>query len=117
MNQKFYEYPAGWSGTALVALRISLAAFVLIAVAEVPDLALWTVCAMVAVASLILAGWHARTASILSSLVAALVWTKVDSGVLVLPHLLDAVALVMIGPGAYSIDALMYGRKTMHLSE
>ncbi len=31
-------------------------------------------------------------------------------------HALDAFALALIGPGALSIDALLFGRRTMHLA-
>lgn len=117
MTQTFHNYPAGWSGAALLALRASLAAFVLIAAHDVPRLPYWILGLMVALAAVILAGCQTRAASILSTLVAMLIWSRVDNGILVLPHLLDAAALVMIGPGAFSIDARLFGRTTMHLAE
>lgn len=65
------------------------------------------------VAAALVSGLLARVAAAAVALLAAYVAAELGwrSGGLFALHALDAAALCLLGPGAYSIDARLYGRR------
>jgi putative oxidoreductase len=121
MQRLFSTFPNGWPGCGLLLLRVTCAAPVLVMESAglsgwPADAALWLRLFGGLAALCILAGlWTPFAASCLvivqglASFCAEAFWPT---------HLilaLTAVSLVMLGPGAWSIDARLYGRKRIDL--
>lgn len=113
------RYPDGAPGAALLLLRLSSAALAYPALARLSPLpgGWWPVAAPVAALILsLVAGFGARTAALLLALtlVANLFTTRGE-----LPFVLAAIgqtiALALLGPGAWSLDAHRFGRRVIRL--
>jgi uncharacterized membrane protein YphA (DoxX/SURF4 family) len=123
----FSLFPDGWLGTGLVLLRVACgilltvqgAAFVLDNSSQ--RSAAW-VLALVAISSgvLLLIGWLTRLAALVAVVVCVsgvFAWLPAPSSDFVaarLPSILAAViaaAVICLGAGAFSVDALLYGRR------
>jgi len=123
----FSSFPDGWPGTGLVLLRVACgalltvqgAAYVLDNSSQRP--AAW-VLAFVAVSSgvLLLIGCLTRLAAVVASVACAsgaFAWlpaSSLDFFAARLPSILVAViaaAVICLGPGAFSVDALLFGRR------
>lgn len=114
MKQLFSIYPAGLAGLALLLLRCSLA---LVFTSEFLDLRSWPALVVNGLAIALLAGFATRALAALASIVGLLTLIAWDHpmAILLLGRSIDALALALIGPGAYSIDAVLYGRATITL--
>jgi hypothetical protein len=112
-----FAFPAGAAGVALLLLRASVVFFLLTGPAGVGSGNPWSVLLSTFLAILVGAGFSTRIIAGASGL--ALVVAVWPTGwVHPLPCVspaLDAGALALIGPGAFSIDALIFGRRTMQL--
>jgi hypothetical protein len=116
MRPIFFAYPGGLAGVALLALRLSL----ILWVATTPltgSLEGWATLAPYVIIVTLSIGFAARfAAAICATILAATIWPLgVGPPWPFLNHGLIAFALALIGPGAFSIDALLFGRRTMHL--
>jgi putative oxidoreductase len=119
MQRLFSTFPNSWPGLGLLILRIVLASSCIALEeqpAEVGPLVSFFHSAPIACGSLLLAGlWTPFVAVILAIL---LLWTGVSRRPLdALPFILMAVAvsMAMLGPGAWSLDALRFGRKRIEI--
>jgi hypothetical protein len=114
------RYPDGLFGVALLLLRLSYAVIALPALARLssaPSITVPIGLGAAAIALALLLGFGARAAALLLAAVLAvgignapgdLTWILVGcTG--------GAVALVLLGPGAWSIDAHLYGRRVIRL--
>ena len=114
------RYPDGLFGVALLLLRLSYAAIAFPALARLwpaPAITVPIGLAAAAIALALVLGFGARAAALLLAFVLAigigsargdLTWFLVGcTG--------GAVALVLLGPGAWSIDAHLYGRRVIRL--
>ncbi len=65
----------------------------------------------------IIIGFCTRIAAGLSVAIAVAIALTIDQAVTlsIVNHVLNAAVLAMIGPGAVSIDARLFGRRTLHL--
>jgi uncharacterized membrane protein YphA (DoxX/SURF4 family) len=122
MQRLCSTFPNGWPGCGLLLLRIA-ASVPLLAVAmarlwaEPVDVAVWLLILACVSGTLMLAGvWTPFAAALLAILEGILAcagpafeWTH-------LIHALIGLSLVMLGPGYWSIDAHLYGRKRIDLS-
>ena len=119
MKQLFSVYPAGAAGAGLLLLRLSIALFLVSALpAEmqaVHPLPPWAVVALDLVSLSIAFGICTRSLVALCAIVGAT--TALAGGFETAPFLivqiLNAAALALIGPGAFSIDARLFGRSTI----
>src|SRR5262245_41291821 len=110
--QRLYSmFPAGGPGLGLLLLRLSFAATLVIGVWRQPSSAthIWLGPSM---ASFLTAGLFTPIVASLSCVfeLSRLVLFSGDhlqAGI----HIAQAVALALLGPGAYSVDALWYGRR------
>ncbi len=119
MTTMFFAFPRGVAGVALLLLRLSVVAFLVAGPAMQGDFGpLWPPFLYI-LAILLVVGIWTRVAAVLCIAGAALVAWPLGS-MAWLPffiHALDAATLALIGPGAYSIDAISFGRRTMHLPD
>lgn len=114
-------FPGGWPGAGLLVLRVA-AAFPLM-FAGILELrggqnSLHYVVQIVAigVGGLLLAGLWTPIAGALKAVIE--LWILFSSGDAAVAHLLRAalgVSLVMLGPGAWSVDARLFGRKRIDI--
>jgi hypothetical protein len=112
VQRLFSMFPSGWAGVALVLLRGSVVASLVIdgAVSNAPP---WTLCAIFIVAVSLAAGFLTPYCSSLFSAFELLVCLRGSErlDVHALISAVDGVALAMLGPGAYSLDARLFGRR------
>jgi putative oxidoreductase len=117
LQRLFTMFPEGWPGTGLLVLRIAAALPLLIGgsleVRGVPHS--WGQAAQfigVIDGVLLLAGLWTPAAGVLKTVIE--LWVIFSTGDAVVAHLLRAMlgaSLVMLGPGAWSVDARLFGRK------
>lgn len=114
-------FPNGWPGAGLFLLRVAAALPLLIGgsleLRGVPNS--WghaTQFVAVIDGVLLLAGLWTPVAGVLKTVLE--LWIIFSSGDLVVAHLLRAMlgaSLVMLGPGAWSVDARLFGRKRIDI--
>lgn len=117
MKHILFAFPAGAAGLALVLFRLSAAVWIAGAGSQLPiDDPKWT--ALTYLTSLgLLTGFPTRliaAACAVAGIAVAVtlhVYPMACSGAFVLSML----AVALIGPGAYSVDALLFGRRTIYL--
>jgi len=122
MQRLFSTFPNSWPGGGLFLLRIALAfpaaadgLFTLLAVPSGWAVAIGVVCVLTS--ALVLLGlWTPYAAAMLGvAQLAPLFFGILPADAHVLRAAV-AVSLVMLGPGAWSIDRLLFGRKRIDLS-
>jgi putative oxidoreductase len=120
MQRLFSTFPNGWPGCGLLLLRLSCAVSLpAIGTAKLwgwpIDDSLWIQVISYATAALMIGGlWTpaAATCQTLLQVMTAFAGDAIGSHLLLA---LNGVSLVMLGPGAWSIDARLYGRKRIDL--
>ena len=119
MQRLFSMFPRGGPGFALLLLRISVAAPLLLSLAGKSDLPLFHL--------LFASGWLVSIAlaigvftPVVSSIVCLYATVDLLIGLrfdwLVISQVLNSVALALLGPGAYSLDARLFGLKVIVMS-
>ena len=121
MQRLFTMFPGGWPGAGLLLLRVAAALPLLIGgsfdLRGVPPS--WVhVTQFVAVTDgvLLVVGLWTPAAGSLKTVIE--LWIIFSSGDAVVAHVLRAmlgVSLVMLGPGAWSVDARLFGRKRIDI--
>ena len=113
-------FPGGWPGAGLLVLRLAAAIPLIIggfAVRDAPQLGLHAMYfASIGVGMLLLAGLWTPVAGALQAIIEIWIFFSRGDGANV--HLLLAalgVSLVMLGPGAWSVDARLFGRKRIDI--
>lgn len=119
MQRIFSTFPDGWPGHGLLLLRVagSVPLFVVGIGGEPADAAVWLrICCCVS-GVLMLSGFWTPFGAALQSILAAIF--SISGPAFEWTHLIHAaigLSLVMLGPGYWSIDARLYGRKRIDLS-
>lgn len=111
MRSRLALFPGGAAGAGLLLLRVSVAvsALMLIGAAALSlDLQIMGVL----LAAGLCAGFQTRVLAALSLGASLLSATSLGLGA---AHAISALALVLTGPGAFSIDARLFGRRTVTL--
>ena len=121
MQRLFTMFPGGWPGVGLLVLRVAAAIPLLIGgspeLRGVPHSWLHAVqFAAIGVGVLLLVGLWTPIAGALQVLIE--LWIVFSVGDAAVVHLLLAalgVSLAMLGPGAWSVDARLFGRKRIEI--
>ena len=113
-------FPGGWPGAGLLLLRVAAALPLLIGDSSafwgMPHGGLYARFIAIGVGGLLLAGLWTPVAGALKTVIE--LWIVFSSGDAVVAHLLRAmlgVSLVMLGPGTWSVDARLFGRKRIDI--
>lgn len=123
MQRLFSMFPDGLPGFALLLLRASVAATLLLEVsARHGALPAWLVTGIVALSLLLVLGIFTPVMAVISIALQFFVWPGQGlSGITLvdLAHVgatsMNALALALLGPGAYSLDARRFGRRVVDL--
>lgn len=111
-------FPSGPPGIALLILRTSVAITVLLHdYSQRQELAAWLIACFLLLAISLIAGLLTPILALLSVAVQFLgPWTAtMPTGGLLVVSMLNALALALLGPGAYSLDAVRFGRRVVNL--
>jgi putative oxidoreductase len=116
-QHRFLLYPAGAPGIGLLILRLSVAAFLLTHALVTFEPFSPEAVLLIGLACLIGLGVWTRTISIISATIAVWLGANCEMALMsgLAAHGLDAVVLAICGPGAFSFDARLFGRATVHL--
>lgn len=115
MQRLFSMFPQGAPGVALLLLRLSVAAILLLDVAKCSRVSsILLLCAVVLLMSVSLSiGFLTPYISVVACVAAfANLLIGFNSGNLIyIVPMIDAAVLTLLGPGAYSLDARLFGRR------
>jgi uncharacterized membrane protein YphA (DoxX/SURF4 family) len=108
-------FPSGPAGVALLLLRLSVASLIAAMICLNSPVAWLSICvAILAVA--LLFGLYTRFAAALCAALVMLFFLKHHGhkiDVAIVLHAASALAIALLGPGAYSVDAYLFGRRVM----
>jgi hypothetical protein len=118
VTYSFSEHPAGVAGAALLLLRVAAAS----CIASVCYLAIqgahsrWMVVALALFIVLLLLGLGTRVVALAgAAITGGIGLTQHDwSSALIAIHAINMIAICLLGAGAYSIDAYLFGRRVIH---
>lgn len=114
------RHPDGATGVALTLIRISCALIVFPLLARSPLHVLFSGLATIfpgVIALALAAGFGTRAIAFMFACVAFVDVLMARSGVrlTMVAHAAEYAALVLLGPGAYSVDAMVFGRRVVRL--
>ena len=109
-------FPTGLPGIALLLLRTSVAMAVVVSSYR-QDPSSWLQATALVAAAGLLAGYLTPIVAVVALVVQVFGWSALglDSAAWAAVISLDAIALALIGPGAYSIDGYLFGRRVVVL--
>jgi putative oxidoreductase len=115
VQRLFSMFPAGLPGVALLLLRASVAiALLLEDYAHRQDLAVWIQVTAIFLSVATSVGYLTPIAAVMGLVLHGLIWSRLGTGSMVVIIVsLDAMALALLGPGAYSFDSYRFGRRVV----
>jgi hypothetical protein len=116
MQRLFSMFPVGLPGVALLLLRITIAGLMLVSALSnelAGSIASWKAISLGMTCILLCLGAITPLASVLSIVIEAASWPSVGglSAANLALNMLVSAALFVLGPGAYSLDSKMFGRR------
>ena len=111
-------FPSGLPGSALLLLRASVAIALSGAhYSHQPDLSGWIQVASIAVSVALFIGYLTPIVAMMGLVLHTLIWCGLGIGspAVATTVSIDAVALALLGPGAYSVDYYRFGRRQVIL--
>jgi hypothetical protein len=111
-------FPSGLPGLALLLLRASVAIAVALEIySHRQDLPGWAQTIAILIAVALSLGYLTPIVAAAGLVFQALVWQYLgpSTAALAIIFSLDAVALALLGPGAYSVDSYLFGRRVVVL--
>jgi hypothetical protein len=118
MQRLFSMFPRGAPGVALLLLRASVTTALLAdACQNRQSISAWIQALALLAALAVSAGYLTPIGALTAVAVHARLWLALGTGDMAVAAVIvfDAVALALVGPGAYSIDAYRYGRRVVVL--
>jgi uncharacterized membrane protein YphA (DoxX/SURF4 family) len=117
VQRLFLMFPTGLPGLALLLLRVSVAIGLLSeSYLHRKDLPGWAQGAAVLVSLALSLGYLTPIVAVVGLLVHTVIWFELGTGAAIATILcLDAIALALLGPGAYSVDSYFFGRRVVVL--
>ena len=115
MKGLFFIFPSGLAGVGLLLLRLSVASLI-VAMVYLNSTPKWPDTCVAILAVALLAGLFTRFAAALcAALVMLFVLRHHDSvaDVVIVLHAASAIAVALLGPGAFSVDAYLFGRRVI----
>ncbi len=115
MQRLFSMFPAGLPGIALVFLRLSVALALLLGIQPQWPMSGWLYLAAAPLLVSLWAGWLTPLTAVLALSLHGVIWAlaAIPASGVALPTTLDCLALALLGPGAYSVDARCFGRRVI----
>ncbi len=104
MQRLYVMFPDRAPGIGLLWMRLCLAATLCLSIGDDP----WQAAASLLVSALVAAGWLTLFAVLLAT--GVMLWTGPLTALVLLP-----LGLLLLGPGAYSLDACSFGRRVIDL--
>ena len=106
-------FPTGSPGLALLLLRASVAIAIVVSTYGQAS-ADWLQATAILVAVALFAGYLTPIVAIVALVVQVFVWSiGLDPATWAAVVSIDAIALALVGPGAYSVDAYLFGRRVV----
>jgi hypothetical protein len=118
VQRLFFMFPTGLPGLALLLLRASVAIALLAeGYAHRQSLPGWAQAAVILISLVLSAGYLTPIVALAGLAFHAFIWWALGPGsaAAVATAVLDAAALALLGPGAYSIDSHRFGRRVVVL--
>jgi len=118
MTSYVCRFPDGKAGVGLLVLRLGIAATMISAAiaTQAPRLLALTLQIGAGLFSLmLLVGIATRSVALLCGALALVALPDASLPIVLLDALGNAIAVVMLGPGAYSLDARLQGRRVIHV--
>jgi hypothetical protein len=118
VQRLFSMFPTGLPGVALLLLRASAAVALLTEIyLNQQHLAVWIQASAVLISLVLSAGYLTPIVVIMGLLLHGVIWagSGVESTVWAAVVSLDGIALALLGPGAYSVDSYLFGRRVVVL--
>lgn len=114
MQRLFSTFPSGPPGLGLLVLRTSVAAALFLSFSWNQGIPFGAVAASWLLCLALCVGYLTPIAALLAfALHAVLLWLRLVSAEASALHIADALALALLGPGAYSLDARRFGRRVL----
>ena len=111
-------FPRGAPGLALLLLRVSVGANILLATGSTPHRGVWVLACAIPVSILLCVGFLTPIAACLTIPLYLVDTENLKSApAAVLIPIAQAVALSLLGPGTTSIDAHLYGRRVIDVPQ
>jgi putative oxidoreductase len=115
MGSLMYIYPSGLTGAGLLLLRIGVAGSAVALVNAAQPRFGWVLVVWLVIAAPIAAGIQTRALAAISAVALPLMFARSVSLDPLTVHVVFAAALALVGPGAYSIDSALFGRRRIIL--
>ena len=112
-------FSGGAPGAALLLMRVATATTLVLAAVHFPMPDAWPALAALPLAIGLLAGLFTRVVGVLGALLLGVLAARTGgtAGVFLALHGVEALALALLGAGAFSIDARLFGRKVIRLDD
>jgi len=112
VQRLFSMFPTGLPGLALLLLRTSVATALVVS-SYTQNIPAWLQATAILVAVGLFAGYLTPLVAVGALVVQAFIWSGlgIDTATWAAVISLDAIALALVGPGAYSVDAYLFGRR------
>lgn len=118
VQRLFFMFPTGLPGLALLLLRTSVAIALLVEnYGHRQDLPGWIETAAALISVALTAGYLTPIVAAISLIFHGLIWSGLGAGNVAVAGIvaLNAIALALLGPGAYSVDSYRFGRRVVVL--